>query len=71
MVFQRFNLFPHLTVLDNLCLDRVGAEDAAREAEKLAMQYLQRVKIPEQATSIRASFRAASSSASLSRARCA
>src|SRR5262247_3967328 len=50
MVFQSFNLFPHLTVLDNLCLAPVWVKKMPRaEAEKVAMQYLQRVKIPEQA----------------------
>ena len=50
MVFQSFNLFPHLTVLDNLCLAPVWVKKMARaEAEKTAMQYLHRVKIPEQA----------------------
>ena len=50
MVFQQFNLFPHLTVLDNLCLAPVWVKKMPRaEAEKVAMQYLQRVKIPEQA----------------------
>ena len=50
MVFQSFNLFPHLSVLDNLCLAPVWVKKMPRaEAEKVAMQYLQRVKIPEQA----------------------
>jgi general L-amino acid transport system ATP-binding protein len=50
MVFQSFNLFPHLTVLDNLCLAPVWVRKAPRaEAEATAMQYLERVKIPEQA----------------------
>ena len=50
MVFQSFNLFPHLTVLDNLCLAPVWVKKMPRaEAEKVATQYLQRVKIPEQA----------------------
>src|SRR3954447_19986430 len=50
MVFQSFNLFPHLSVLDNLCLAPVWVKKMPRrEAEKIAMQYLQRVKIPEQA----------------------
>jgi general L-amino acid transport system ATP-binding protein len=50
MVFQSFNLFPHLTVLDNLCLAPVWVKKKPRaEAEKVAMQYLTRVKIPEQA----------------------
>src|ERR1700741_1623810 len=50
MVFQQFNLFPHLTVLDNLCLAPVWVRKMPRaEAERSAMQYLTRVKIPEQA----------------------
>ena len=50
MVFQSFNLFPHLTVLDNLCLAPVWVKKTPRaEAERTAMQYLTRVKIPEQA----------------------
>lgn len=51
MVFQSFNLFPHLTVLDNLCLAPTWVKKMPRgEAEALAMQYLSRVKIPEQAS---------------------
>jgi len=50
MVFQSFNLFPHLTVLDNLCVGPVWVKKLPRkEAEQLAMKYLHRVKIPEQA----------------------
>ena len=50
MVFQSFNLFPHLTILDNLCLAPVWVKKMPRaEAERVAMQYLTRVKIPEQA----------------------
>jgi general L-amino acid transport system ATP-binding protein len=50
MVFQSFNLFPHLTILDNLCLAPVWVKKMPRaEAEKLAMKLLARVKIPEQA----------------------
>ncbi len=51
MVFQSFNLFPHLTVLDNLCLAPTWVRKMPRvEAEKLAMKYLERVRIPEQAS---------------------
>ena len=72
MVFQQFNLFPHLTVLENCTLAPIWVRKMPkREAEELAMQLLERVKIPEQAANIRASFPAASSSASRSRARCA
>jgi general L-amino acid transport system ATP-binding protein len=50
MVFQSFNLFPHLTILDNLCLAPVWVKKMPRaEAEKIAMKYLERVRIPEQA----------------------
>jgi general L-amino acid transport system ATP-binding protein len=50
MVFQSFNLFPHLTVLDNLCLAPVWVKKKSRaEAERTARTYLERVKIPEQA----------------------
>jgi general L-amino acid transport system ATP-binding protein len=50
MVFQSFNLFPHLTVLDNLCLAPVWVKKMPRaEAERTAKMYLERVKIPEQA----------------------
>ena len=50
MVFQQFNLFPHLTVLDNLCLAPVWVRKLPRaEAEKVAMQLLERVRIPDQA----------------------
>ncbi len=50
MVFQSFNLFPHLTILDNLCLAPVWVKKMPRaEAECTAMMYLERVKIPEQA----------------------
>jgi general L-amino acid transport system ATP-binding protein len=50
MVFQQFNLFPHLTVLDNVTLaPRQVRKMPKKEAEALAMQMLTRVKIPEQA----------------------
>ena len=50
MVFQQFNLFPHLTVLENLCLAPVRAGGVARrEAEDRARRFLERVRIPEQA----------------------
>lgn len=49
MVFQQFNLFPHLSVMDNLTLGPIRSRGMNRsEAEKLAMQYLERVRIPEQ-----------------------
>ncbi len=50
MVFQQFNLFPHLTVLDNLTLGPVRARGLSPdEARDLAMSHLERVRIPEQA----------------------
>ena len=50
MVFQHFNLFPHLTVLENLTLAPIWVrKQPKKEAEEIAMHYLQRVKIPEQA----------------------
>jgi general L-amino acid transport system ATP-binding protein len=50
MVFQQFNLFPHLTVLENCCLAPIWVRKMPRaEAEKVAMHYLERVRIPEQA----------------------
>ena len=50
MVFQHFNLFPHLTVLENLALAPMWVRKMPRkEAEEIAMNYLGRVKIPDQA----------------------
>lgn len=50
MVFQQFNLFPHLTVLENLTLGPMKARGMSRaEATERAMGYLERVRIPEQA----------------------
>src|SRR6185312_9248386 len=50
MVFQHFNLFPHLTVLENLTLAPIYVRHMPKkEADELAMHYLTRVKIPEQA----------------------
>ena len=72
MVFQHFNLFPHLTVLENLTLAPIWVrKQPKREAEEIAMGYLQRVKIPEQAGKYPASFPGDNSSASPSRARSA
>jgi general L-amino acid transport system ATP-binding protein len=72
MVFQHFNLFPHLTILENLTLAPIWVRKVPkREAEETAMYFLQKVKIPEQARSTPASCRAASSSAWPSRGRCA
>ena len=50
MVFQHFNLFPHLTVLENCTLAPIWVRKMPKkEAEAVAMKYLERVKIPEQA----------------------
>ncbi len=51
MCFQHFNLFPHLTVLENCCLAPIWVRKMPRkEAEENAMKYLERVKIPDQAS---------------------
>jgi len=51
MVFQQFNLFPHLTVLENLTLAPMRARKMSKdEARRLAESYLERVHIPEQAS---------------------
>ena len=50
MVFQHFNLFPHLTILENLCLGPIWVRKTPRkEAEEIAMDYLEKVHIAEQA----------------------
>jgi general L-amino acid transport system ATP-binding protein len=50
MVFQSFNLFPHLTVLENCTLAPIWVRNIPkRDAEAMAMKYLERVKIPQQA----------------------
>jgi general L-amino acid transport system ATP-binding protein len=50
MVFQHFNLFPHLTVLENCTLAPIWVRKMPKkEAEEIALRYLSRVKIPEQA----------------------
>jgi general L-amino acid transport system ATP-binding protein len=50
MVFQHFNLFPHLTILENCTLAPIWVRKTPKsEAEETAMKYLERVKIPEQA----------------------
>jgi general L-amino acid transport system ATP-binding protein len=50
MVFQHFNLFPHLTILQNLTLAPIWVRGIPKaQAEEAAMEYLERVKIPEQA----------------------
>ena len=50
MVFQHFNLFPHLTILENLTLAPIWVRKTPKkEAEEVAMHFLGKVKIPEQA----------------------
>jgi len=50
MVFQSFNLFPHLTVLENCTLAPIWVRNIPKkDAEAMAMKYLERVKIPHQA----------------------
>lgn len=50
MVFQHFNLFPHLTILENCTLAPIWVRKTPKaDAEAMAMKYLERVKIPEQA----------------------
>nr|WP_245929531.1 amino acid ABC transporter ATP-binding protein [Leucothrix pacifica] len=50
MCFQHFNLFPHLTIMDNLTLAPIWVRKTPKaEAEATAMKYLERVKIPDQA----------------------
>ncbi|NDV88091.1 ATP-binding cassette domain-containing protein [Aurantimonas aggregata] len=50
MVFQHFNLFPHLTILENCSLAPIWVRKMPKaKAEEVAMHYLERVKIPEQA----------------------
>ena len=50
MVFQHFNLFPHLTILENCTLAPVWSKKySPKEAKEVAMSYLERVRIPEQA----------------------
>lgn len=50
MVFQHFNLFPHLTILENCTLAPIWVRNVPKkEAEEVAMHFLEKVKIPEQA----------------------
>ena len=50
MVFQHFNLFPHLSIIENLTLGPIWVRKVPKaEARDIAMSYLERVKIPEQA----------------------
>ena len=50
MCFQHFNLFPHLTILENCTLAQIWVRNTPnKEAEEVAMHFLEKVKIPEQA----------------------
>ena len=72
MVFQHFNLFPHLTILENCTLAPIWVRKTPKkEAEKIAMHFLERVKIPEQANKYPGQLSGGSSSAWRSLARCA
>jgi general L-amino acid transport system ATP-binding protein len=62
MVFQQFNLFPHLSILENCTLAPMWVNKLSRrEANDMAMHYLRRVRIPEQANKYPVSSPAASS----------
>ncbi len=53
MVFQHFNLFPHLSILDNCTLAPIWVRKTPKkEAEEIAMHFLEKVKIPEQADKV-------------------
>ena len=72
MVFQHFNLFPHLTVLENCSLALIWVRNTPKKAaEESAMRYLERVKIPEQAEKYPGQLSGASSSGLQSRDRSA
>ena len=73
MVFQHFNLFPHLTILENCTLAPIWVRKTPKkEAEERAMHFLEKVKIPEQADKYpRPCSRAVSSSVWRSREACA
>jgi len=65
MVFQQFNLFPHLTVLENICLaQRIVRGRSREEAEDNAMSCSRRLAFPKKPTIIPCSFLVGSSSAS-------
>ena len=53
MCFQHFNLFPHLSILENLTLAPIWVRKTPKkEAEEVAMHYLEKVKIPDQAEQV-------------------
>jgi len=71
MCFQHFNLFPHLTILENCTLAPIWVRKTPKkEAEETAMHFLEKVKIPEQADKYPASFRAVNNSGWPLRAPC-
>lgn len=71
MVFQHFNLFPHLTVLQNCTLAPIWVRKMPKkEAEALAMHYLERVRIAEHANKFLVRYRVDSSSVWLSPVHC-
>ena len=71
MVFQHFNLFPHLTVLENLTWARLVRKLPRADAEKAAMTFLEKVHIADQAKKYPGSCPGASSSVSPLPAACA
>jgi general L-amino acid transport system ATP-binding protein len=72
MCFQHFNLFPHLTILENCTLAPIWVRKTPKkEAEEIAMHFLTKVKIPEQANKYPGSCPVVSSSAWPSPGRCA
>ncbi|WP_420541228.1 amino acid ABC transporter ATP-binding protein [Roseovarius mucosus] len=72
MVFQHFNLFPHLTILENCTLAPIWVRKTPkREAEEVAMHFLEKVKIPEQANKYPGQLSGGSSSGWRLRAVCA
>jgi general L-amino acid transport system ATP-binding protein len=72
MVFQQFNLFPHLTVLDNCTLAPIWVRKLPKkEADEVARHFLERVRIRSRRTNIRLSSPAGSSRGSRSRVPCA
>ena len=72
MVFQSFNLFPHLSILENCTLAPIWVRKMPKaDAEELAMSFLTRVRIPEQARKYPGQLSGGSSSALLLHVPCA
>lgn len=70
MVFQHFNLFPHLTVLENCTLaPMLVRKESRKDAEATAMEFLEKVKIPHQAEKYPGQLSGGNSNASQSPAR--